>query len=82
MVKIYSGALEFANWNTGRQKPSSISKEKDKLKLHIVRNKSSRIISSSFLALGLAQDCYQSDVRQSGWWKVGVRMSDRVWWSG
>lgn len=51
--------------NTARQKPYS-SKEKRKVNILMVKSMFLRMISSAFLALGLVQDSYQSDDRESG----------------
>ena len=65
MIKIYSRALEFATWNTVRQNPRSVLKKKEKLKVITVKSVSLRVISPACLALGLLQDCSESDVRQT-----------------
>ena len=49
--------------DTGRQKPRSVPKNKEKLNVLIVKRAFSEIISPVLLAPGLVKDGYQSDVR-------------------
>lgn len=57
--------------DTARQEPRSVLKKREKLRVLIVKSTFLRIISPSFLALGLFQNDYQSDVRGSKRWVPG-----------
>lgn len=57
--------------DTARQKPRSVLKKKEKSRVLTVKSTFLRIISLSFLALGLFQNDYQSDVRGSERWVPG-----------
>lgn len=48
------------------QTPRSVSKKKEKLRVLRVKSTFLRMISPAFLALGLVQDSYQSEIRHSG----------------
>ena len=52
--------------NTARQKPRSVPKKKEKLRVLLVKSVFLKIISPSFLALGLVQDNYQSGWQMPG----------------
>lgn len=54
--------------NPARQKHRNVLKKKEILKVLLVKSTLLRIIGLLFLALGLVQDSYQSDVKLSGWW--------------
>lgn len=65
MIKNYSKVLEFTRWEYSETKPRRVPKKKEKLRVLIVKSIFLRIIIPAFLALGLVQNGYQSDVRQS-----------------
>lgn len=52
--------------NIAGHKPRAVPKKKGKLQVPIVRSALLRTIGHAFLALGLIQDSYQSDVRHAG----------------
>lgn len=56
--------------NTVRQKPRSVPK-KENLGVLLVKSILLRIIYPAFVALGLVQDGYLSDVKLSGRWSPG-----------
>lgn len=51
--------------NIRRQKPRSVPMKKEKLRILIPKSTFLRIIRPPLLVLGLAEDSYQLDVRQS-----------------
>lgn len=57
--------------DTARQKPRSVLKKKDKLRIRVVKSISLRIISPAFVVLGLVQEGYQADVRGCERWRSG-----------
>lgn len=57
--------------NTARQKSRSAPRRKEKLRVLTIKVTSLRRISHTFLALGLVQNSYQSDVGWPGFWMPG-----------
>ena len=65
--------------NAPRQKPPSVPKMKEKLRVLTVKNANLRILSPAFLArIGPGW----LPVRGQVGWMMGARRSGHIWWSG
>lgn len=63
MINVYLRVLEFANCEHRKEKNQKCSKEERKGKSFHSKRCILDTYSPSFLALGLDQDSYQSDIR-------------------